>query len=73
MNSGGRCILTGLFCPFGYDYNTKGDACTELTAQVCTGYDILNNDKTKCIPMPGVLIPFPLVIIAVAGTIYIWI
>ena len=28
----GRCILTGLFCPFGYDYNDKGDACTELIA-----------------------------------------
>jgi len=66
----GRCILGGFFCPFGYGYNTKGDGCI-LTAQICEGYDILNYDKTKCIPMPGILVPFPLVIIGLLGTIYI--
>ena len=67
----GRCILTGFFCPFGYDYNMKGNACI-LKAQVCPGYDILNFDKTKCIPMPGILIPFPLCLIAIGCAIYIY-
>lgn len=56
-------MLTGFFCRFGYDYNAAGNGCI-LKAQICEGYDILNYDKTKCIPMPGVLVPFPLLFIA---------
>lgn len=66
----GRCVLTGFFCRFGYEMNAAGDACF-LMAQICEGYDILNYDKTKCIPMPGMLVPFPLIFLAVVGAIVI--
>ena len=39
-----------------------------LMAQICEGNKILNYDKTKCIPVPGFLMPFPLVLIALIGT-----
>ena len=44
-----KCELTGFFCKFGYKKNAAGTACF-LKAQVCDGTDILNYDKTKCIP-----------------------
>jgi len=42
-----------------------------LKAQVCMGNDALNFDKTKCIPQPGPLVPAPLLIIALIGTVVI--
>lgn len=55
-------MLTGLICPFGYEYNRAGDGCI-LSAVVCTDDSILNYDKNKCVPVPGFLLPFPLTII----------
>lgn len=48
--------------------NQKGNGCL-LSAQVCEGNDILNYDKTKCIPIPGLLIPFPLTIMTLIGLV----
>ena len=67
---GGNCVLTGFFCPFGYIENETKDGCM-LDAQVCEGNDILNYDKTKCIPEPGLLIPFPMVIAAIVCAFYL--
>ena len=66
----GRCVLTGFYCKFGYEMNANGDACF-LKAQICEGNDILNYDKTKCIPQPGFMLPFPLIILAIIGTVLI--
>jgi len=66
-----RCILTGLICPFGYAINeTTGDSCY-LKARICEGTDILNYDKTKCIPQPKIFIPLPLIIVFIVGAIII--
>ena len=63
-----RCSLTGFFCKFGYE--RRGDGCF-LKAQICEGTDILNYDKTKCVPQPDFLIPAPLLIIGSIATFFI--
>lgn len=40
--------------------------------QICTGFDDLNYDKTKCIPRPGILIPFPLCLIAIGAAVFLY-
>lgn len=65
--AGDRCVLDGFFCPFGYEMNARGDGCL-LMAQVCEAPARLSQNKEKCIPQPGLLIPCPLLILAAIGT-----
>ena len=65
-----QCVLTGFYCRLGYEMNAAGDACF-LKAQICEGSDVLNYDKTKCIPKPEILVPFPLTILAIIGAVVI--
>jgi hypothetical protein len=65
----GECVLTGFFCPFGYIME-NGNRCI-LDLRICVGNDILNYDKTKCIPQPDMFFPFPLLICVIICTIII--
>jgi hypothetical protein len=65
----GQCVLTGFFCPFGY-VMSNGNSCI-LDLQICIGNDILNYDKTKCVPKPDKFFPFPMLILVLICTVII--
>ena len=65
----GECVLTGFFCPFGYIME-NGNRCI-LDLQICVGSNILNFDKTRCIPQPDRFFPFPLLICVLICSIII--
>ena len=66
-----KCVLTGFFCKFGYDMNAAGDGCY-LKARVCNGRDVLNYDKTKCIPVSEFFIPIPMLILSCIGIYFVF-
>lgn len=57
------CVYVGLVCPENYEPNSNQDACVP-TIKACEGGKVLNEDKTKCIPPKGEVVPFPLLFIA---------
>ena len=63
-------MLTGFFCKFGYEINAAGDGCF-LKARVCDGRNVLNYDKTKCIPVSEFFIPVPMLILASIGLYFV--
>lgn len=62
-------MVIGEICAYGYGYNNYGECV--LKARVCEPRYVLNLDGTKCIPVPGVYIPFLFVMLALGWTAYI--
>ena len=56
-----RWVLAGLQWAFGYKIDASGTACEPSSVVWNSGYT-LNSEKTKCIPEPGPIAPFPFLI-----------
>ena len=57
-----RWVLSNLQCAFGYQIDQSGTKCIPSSIVWNSGY-ALNVDKTKWIPEPGAVAPFPFLII----------
>jgi hypothetical protein len=57
-----RWILEGLDCDYGYKIDTTGTKWILININWDKGYT-LNGERTRCIPNPGTLVPFPFLLI----------
>jgi hypothetical protein len=53
----GDCLDTAIRCPYGYELNETNQC--ELAVQQCLPGYVLNGYLNRCIPVPGLWIPFP--------------
>jgi hypothetical protein len=69
-NKSGNCIDNKKRCRYGYELDAN-DTC-QLVVQECLEGYILNTVLNKCIPVPGLSVPFPfLVVISISTLILI--
>ena len=62
LSNSSKWVLTGLQWAFGYQIDASGTKWEPSSIACNSGYT-LNSDKTKCIPEPGAIAPFPFLII----------
>lgn len=60
-NKSGNCLDARTKCKYGYELNAM-DQC-ELSVQECLEGYTLNGYLNRCIPLPGLMVPFPFIIV----------
>ena len=65
----GNCLDITMKCPYGYEVNAT-DQCQLAVGYCIQGYE-MNEFLNRCIPIPGLWIPFPTLALLLIMTTYI--
>lgn len=68
-NASGNCLNSTINCLYGYRLNAT-DQCDLYLRQCKKGY-VLNEVLDSCVPVPGLLIPFPVLALVLLSTLYV--